>query len=261
MSLIESILRGGPLIVIVWVCILATATVIAALVVRLFWIVRSSRLAPPAVIELLQTAIDAGNYQEAWEICHANKSYVTVVLESALERLGDGREAFETASAEKAEREAAALRTRVNHLCIVASVAPLIGLLGTVVMIGATATLGPIGSDPRAQALQGLTATAGGVCVALPAFLFYWLFRTRAATALTRADEKLSHLVKDIPCEELEGLRVGEEFSAGGGLGALGAGASRKVSMALTSDCPVCHRPISPGESPCSHCGAILEWT
>ena len=41
---------------------------------------------------------------------------------------------------------------------------------------------------------------------------------------------------------------------------AAGFGSSRKVSMALTTNCPICNGTVQPGQSPCPHCGASLEW-
>ena len=37
-------------------------------------------------------------------------------------------------------------------------------------------------------------------------------------------------------------------------------GGARKVSMALTTNCPVCGGSVTPGVNPCPHCGATLDW-
>ena len=37
-------------------------------------------------------------------------------------------------------------------------------------------------------------------------------------------------------------------------------GGARKVSMALTTACPVCNGAVTPGVNPCPHCGASLNW-
>ncbi len=77
---------------------------------------------------------------------------------------------------------------------------------------------------------------------------------------LVNADDKLNQLIEDIPFDELGGVRIGENFEAGAGAPASGAGRSRKVSVALTTNCPVCNGAIQPGQNPCPHCGATLEW-
>ena len=77
---------------------------------------------------------------------------------------------------------------------------------------------------------------------------------------LVAADDKLNRLIEDIPFEELAGVRIGENFEAGAGAPSAGQGESRKVSMALTTNCPVCNGSIQPGQNPCPHCGATLDW-
>jgi biopolymer transport protein ExbB len=142
-------------------------------------------------------------------------------------------------------------------------VAPMIGLLGTVIgMMGAFAVLGTSGvTNPRELSLrigEVLMATASGLFIAIPAFIFYYYFRNRSTIVLVNADDKLNYLIEDIPFDELSGIKIGENFDPGAGI--VTAGYSRKVSMALTTNCPLCNGTIQPGQNPCPHCGAALEW-
>lgn len=264
-NIIQTIIGGGPLIVLIWVCILGTSVTMVTFIIQLFLTLRDEQLAPSALLESLRSTIEAGNYQEAWEICRANKAYLASVLGGALERIGRGKESVETALIEHGLREAQVLKTKNSYLSVIGVIAPMIGLLGTVIgMMGAFAVLGSSGvSDPRQLALrigEVLMATASGLFIAIPAFIFYYYFRNRATIVLVTADDKLNRLIEDIPFDELGGLRVGENFEAGAGAPASGAGQSHKVSMALTTNCPVCNGAIQPGQNPCPHCGATLEW-
>jgi len=265
MSIIETILHGGPLIIMIWIAILATSVIMVTFIIQLFLTLRDEQLAPKALEESLSATIQAGNYQEAWEICRANKAYIARVLGGALERLGRGKDSVETALIEHGLREAQELKTKNSYLSVIGVVAPMIGLLGTVIgMMGAFAVLGSSGvSDPRGLALrigEVLMATASGLFIAIPAFIFYYYFRNRATIVVVNADDKLNRIVEDIPFEELAGIKIGENFEAGAGAPARGAGQSRKVSMTLTTNCPVCNGAIQPGLNPCPHCGATLEW-
>ncbi len=264
-SILQTIIGGGPLIIMIWLCILGTSIVMVTFIIQLFITLRDEQLAPKALVESLHATILAGNYQEAWEICRANKAYVALVLKGALERLGRGKDAVETALIEHGLREAQVLKTKNSYLSVIGVIAPMIGLLGTVIgMMGAFAVLGSTGvSDPRALALrigEVLMATASGLFIAIPAFIFYYYFRNRSTIVLVNADDQLNRLVEDIPFEEVNGIKVGETFEAGAGAPATGAGQSRKVSVALTTNCPVCNGAIQPGQNPCPHCGATLEW-
>ena len=263
-TILETIAGGGPLIILIWVAILATSVVMVTFIIQLFLTLRDEQLAPKALLDSLQATIRAGNYQEAWEICHANKAYVARVLKGALERIGRGKDAVENALIEHGLREAQVLRTKNSYLSVVGVVAPMIGLLGTVIgMMGAFAVLGSSGvSDPRALALrigEVLMATASGLFIAIPAFIFYYYFRNRSTIVLVNADDKLNYLVEDIPFDELAGIKIGETFEAGS-TAPPSSSSSRKVSVALTTNCPICNGTIQPGQSPCPHCGASLEW-
>ena len=78
--------------------------------------------------------------------------------------------------------------------------------------------------------------------------------------AIVEIDDMVNGLVRDLPFEELSGIQIGETFSAGSGVGAEGASQSRKVSAALTTNCPICNGAINAGQNPCPHCNATLQW-
>jgi biopolymer transport protein ExbB len=265
-TIFETIKNGGPLIMIIWCVILATSATMVTLVVQNFATIRQAKLAPPTLVETLRSIVNAGNYQEAWETCNANQNYIANVLKAGLSRLGRGKEAVEDAISEHGLREATIIRTRNSYLSVIGVVSPMIGLLGTVVgMIGAFSVLAGSGiSDPRA--LSGkigevLLATASGLFIAIPAFVCYYIFRNKAQMVIVYADDVVNSLVRDLPYEDLSGVQIGESFSAGSGdEKAPAANESRKVSVDLSTNCPICNGAITAGQNPCPHCGATLQW-
>lgn len=266
-SILQNIWSGGPLIILIWIALLATSITMVTFIVQNFITLRKDKLAPPVLVEALQNSIESGNYQEAWETCDANDNYLANVLKAGLSRLGRGKEAVEDAVAELSLREATLSRTRNSYLSVIGVISPMIGLLGTVVgMMGAFATLGANGiSDTRGLATsigEVLMATASGLFIAIPAFIAYYFFRNRSQLVVVNADDKINQLIADIPYEELQGVRIGENFSTGASeTAAPGAAASRRVSLALTTNCPVCNGAVTTGENPCPHCGSTLQWT
>jgi biopolymer transport protein ExbB len=267
-SVIEMILHGGPLIIMIWIAIVATSIVMVTFIIQLFLQVRRQSLAPKALVSALDESLKNGNFQEAWETCQANsKTYIAAVLGGALERIGRGKDPTDTALIELGIRESQVFKTRNSYVSVIGVIAPMIGLLGTVIgMMGAFAVLGQTGvSDPRKLAMsigEVLLATASGLFIAIPAFIFYYFFRNRINDAAVYADGELSKLVQDIPFDEVKGMRIGEDFSAGDGLtaGSPQSKISHKVSMQLTTNCPVCQTAIVPGHNPCPGCGTTLDW-
>ena len=253
-SIIEMILHGGPLIIMIWLAIVATSVVMVTFIIQLFLQVRPQNLAPKALVGALDESLRAGNFQEAWETCQANaKTYIAAVLGGALERIGRGKDATDTAIIELGIRQSQVFKTRNSYLSV-------IGMMGAFAVLGQTGV-----SDPRKLALsigEVLLATASGLFIAIPAFIFYYFFRNRISDATVFADSELNHLVEDIPFDEVKGLRIGENFSAGDGLSAGSAESkvSHKVSMQLTTNCPVCQTAVVPGHNPCPGCGTTLDW-
>lgn len=264
-SVLQTILDSGPLGIAIWVAILGASVTMVTFVIQNILTLRNDRLAPPPLLHSLRQVLADGNYQEAWEICNANRNYLANVLKAGLERVGRGKDMFDNALAEHGLREAQILRTRNSYLSVIGVVSPMIGLLGTVIgMMKAFTVLGGSGiSDPRALASsigEVLLATASGLFIAIPAFVSYYVFRNRAQMAIVNAEDRLNSLVEDIPFEELQGVRIGENFSAGEGVTADADGDQRAVSMSLTTNCPVCNASINPGQTPCPACGATLAW-
>ena len=263
-NVLKVIMDGGPLIMFIWICIIATSVTMVTLIIQNAMSLKKNRLAPPPLIEALRQTLESGNYQEAWATCQANKNYLANVLQAALTRIGRGKDAVEAAIAEHGLREATMIRTRNSYLSVIGVVSPMIGLLGTVIgMMGAFAVLAGSGiQDPRAlsgKISEVLLATASGLFIAIPAFVAYYVFRNISQMVIVHADDVVNTLVMDIPYDELAGVQIGENFSAGGPLPGASAGV-RKVSMALTTACPVCNSAVTPGMNPCPHCGATLDW-
>jgi biopolymer transport protein ExbB len=263
-SVFQIIMDGGPLIIGIWLTIIGTSVVMVTLIIQNAMQLRKEKLAPPPLVQALQQTVSSGNYQEAWATCDANRNYLANVLKAGLTRIGRGKEAVDAAIAEHGLREATLLRTRNSYLSVIGVVSPMIGLLGTVIgMMGAFAVLAGSGiQDPRAlsgKISEVLLATAAGLFIAIPAFVAYYVFRNVSQMCIVHADDVVNTLLLDVPYDELAGVQIGDNFSAGGVMPV--GGGIRKVSMALTTNCPVCNGAVTPGVNPCPHCGSTLDWT
>lgn len=232
-----------------------------------FFVLRASKLAPPAMVARLREALSSGNYQEAWNICKTNRCFLSNVLAAGLERVGRGKDAVEFAVEETALRESTYLKTNTTYLSVIGVVAPMIGLTGTVYgMIKAFHTLGENGiSNPSQLAAnigEVLVATMSGLIVAVPAFIFFYVLRAQAQVAILHAEARIYQLLDDIPYEQLSGIKIGENFSAdqSGKIRSARSGASQKVSRNVTTNCPACNAPITVGVTPCPNCGTVLDW-
>jgi len=232
-----------------------------------FVILRATKLAPPALIARIREAFKAGNYQEAWNICKANKCFLSNVLANGLERVGRSKDAVEFIVEETALREANDLKTNTTYLSVIGVVSPMIGLTGTVWgMIGAFKALGDNGiANPSLLAGkigEVLVATMSGLLVAVPAFIFFYVLRARGQGAILHAESQVYRLLDDIPYEQLSGVRIGENFGTdqSSKSRAMRSNVSQKVSRNVTTNCPSCNAPITVGTTPCPNCHTVLDW-
>ncbi len=209
-TFLEVLKNGGPA---VWVCLLLSVLVMG-FTIEGFAKLRFDKLAPPVQLARLRELIGYGSYQEAWQYCQEHRSFLCTVVGNGLERIGRGAEAVEHSLEEVSSQQAVLLRTNTNYLSLVGVVAPMIGLTGTVIgMIRAFASLGASGiGDPSGLAAaigEVLTSTASGLIVAIPGFVFYYVFKSKALTAVMLADAAIYRLFENMPYEHLSGAVVG----------------------------------------------------
>jgi biopolymer transport protein ExbB len=110
---------------------------------------------------------------------------------------GQVREIAET----EGTRVATNLNNRVTYLADIGMIAPLLGLLGTV--IGIIRSFGALGADigtARYVALsqgisQALFNTAAGLAIGIPAMIFYAYFRGRSQRLVSELESAVTHIV------------------------------------------------------------------
>jgi len=214
-TFVEVFLSGG---FTMWFLLLQSIVVVT-FTVEGFIKFRAKRLAPPAVIALLQDAMYSGNYQQAYEVCQANPCFVSKILAIGLERVGRGKEIVESAVGEAAMAESIRLKNNLNFLSVVGVTAPMFGLLGTVLgMIGAFETLGSSGvadmTSLSANIAVVLVTTAGGLVVAIPAFILYFVLKGQAAKVIIAADTEVSRLLETVPYDQVYGMDFTSQAAA-----------------------------------------------
>ncbi len=98
-------------------------------------------------------------------------------------------------------RVASNLNNRVTYLADIGMIAPLLGLLGTV--IGIISSFGALGADlgsARYVALsrgisQALFNTAAGLAIGIPAMIFYAFFRGRSQRLISELESAVTHIL------------------------------------------------------------------
>ncbi len=173
--------------------LLACSVVVVALIIERAMALRADRVLPP---KLLDDAISVSQHQlpAADTINKLEQSSPLGLILAAgfrsLQRTGPGAQALESAEGamEDAGRKAVhQLERFLPAIGTIASAAPLLGLLGTVVgMIEIFGSQNPSGGSNPAQLAHGISIalynTAFGLIVAIPALMFHRYFRSRVDT-------------------------------------------------------------------------------
>jgi biopolymer transport protein ExbB len=175
---------------------LALTLVLVALMVASALAVRRDSIAPPGLLQALELRLGDDRFQEACELVHGNRSFLARVLATGLAQLSAGASGLAKATAAMEEfgsLESIKLHGRLGYVWLVAQLAPLFGLLGTIDgLIAAFDAIVRKGATPRPIDLASgigtaLVATAVGLCIAIVAVAFHQIVLARLERLLAEA--------------------------------------------------------------------------
>jgi len=143
--------------------------------------------------ENLEPHLLAGEWAEALTVSQQYENLSAYVASAGLGQVERGNRAVELAMEGAANRGAARLRQRLDLLSLMVTMAPLLGLLGTVIgMIRAFNVLNVSSGQPFAitgGVGEALVATAAGLCVAILSISLLAYFRAKLDGVLNDAEE------------------------------------------------------------------------
>jgi biopolymer transport protein ExbB len=170
------LLNGGPML---WVILLASAVGIVVFIERALHFHRA-QINSSEFLNGVRTVLKRDNVVEALSICDATPGPVARLVKTAiLNRDFFGRERVRESLEEAGLAEVPRLEEKLNLLATIAQLAPLLGLLGTVLgMIHIFGKMEHEGLNASVQMLSGgvweaLICTAAGLGVAIPAHAGY----------------------------------------------------------------------------------------
>lgn len=193
-NFLEQLAAGGAGI---WV-IAALSVLAIAVALERFHRFRASAVVPPALVDEVVPLWQAGRFDELEQLLKQRDS----VLASALRFVVVHRsrwsvDELSARAGEIASRQLRGQQQRAYPLAVVATVAPIVGLLGTVIgMIESFHVIAFTGGMGDASLLAGgiskaLVNTAAGLAVALPALALHHFFRHRLVTLGLALEEQL----------------------------------------------------------------------
>jgi biopolymer transport protein ExbB len=158
--------------------------ILVALLVMCFLQIRKAILLPPSLSEQFEQHLEAKEYQPAYELAKNDESYLGHVLAAGMGKLQAGYPAALAAMEEAQGEEQMKLEHKISYVSLIGALAPMLGLLGTVT--GMVSSFKKIadnpGVAPKPDQLAGgistaLVTTLIGLWIAIPAILFFQMFR------------------------------------------------------------------------------------
>jgi biopolymer transport protein ExbB len=194
--LIETIKSGGIIMIPLGIC----SVLALAIILERLWNMRRAKIIAPDVLVQINHWIGQGVTEEAVALCRRVGTPMTNIVMAGLQSSGQSRAALRMTLEDAGRMEVPVLEKNLNWLGICATVAPLIGLLGTVTgMISVFRVLALEGpGNPFALAAgisEALVTTATGLIVAIPSLLFYHYFTGRAETLVSEMEHQSLQLV------------------------------------------------------------------
>ncbi|MEM8866335.1 MAG: MotA/TolQ/ExbB proton channel family protein [Planctomycetota bacterium] len=164
-------------------------TLVALFVMNLLQASRGN-VVPSELVEGFEEHLNNKQYTEAYELASSDDSFLGKVLSAGLSKLsggGDYSQAIE-AMQEVGEEENMKLEHRLSYMALIGSIAPMIGLMGTVQgmiasfqVIANTDTGAPKPSELAEGISTALFTTLVGLAIAIPAIAAYNILRNRVA--------------------------------------------------------------------------------
>jgi biopolymer transport protein ExbB len=205
-TLVWMLFEGDALGVILTFSILALSVVAGYFVIEHALSITKAKLMPETVLAELETRIGRGEIDDAIEFCRFpdNNSLVSEVILAGLEtfRGSDfGFAEYKSAVEEAGEDQTSRLYRKTEVLSVIAAIAPMMGLLGTVLgMITAFNTLAEGDGMAKPQDLAGgisqaLVTTLLGLFVAIPTMVAYSYFRNKIDSIVAEAGKRIERIL------------------------------------------------------------------
>lgn len=183
----------------IWPLILASILALAIIIER-FYSLRAAEVAPPTLLPSVVKQLQGQGLNNDMLVKLAADSPLGQIFAAGLRNVKSSREVMKESIEEAGRAVTHDLERFLTSLGTIAAIAPLLGLLGTVIgMVEIFGSQTPTGSNPAVLA-HGISValynTAFGLIVAIPAMIFYRFFRARVDNLAIEMEQQAIKLVE-----------------------------------------------------------------
>ena len=195
----EPIVRGG----IVMIPLLLCSVVALVISIERWLYLRNSRVDTARLMGKIRSALEGGSTEQARGICEATPGPVARVLCASLAHFDMPKDDLREVAREEALAQQPVLDGHLPVLATMVTVAPLLGLLGTIsglIKVFHVIAGGGIGDATALSAgiAEALITTGAGLLIAVPAVVAYNLFNKRVDKYVLEIEQTIKGLMEFI---------------------------------------------------------------
>jgi biopolymer transport protein ExbB len=200
---LQQVMKDGGVTMMV---LLALSSLVVLMVVFFVLTLRAGVLMPRKFRLEAQQLAEDGDIEALYSICEANNSAGASIIGAAARILHHQPDAdyqiIRDTIEDEGGRQSGALWGRIQYLMDIATIAPMVGLLGTVLgmiqaFVGLKDALGTVKPVTLANGVsKALVTTAGGLIVGITAMILYSYFRGRVTRLVTQMEEQCSMVLQ-----------------------------------------------------------------
>src|ERR1700675_2538928 len=200
-TILETLLSAGPVMIVLFALSVFFVMLVIVYVMR----IRRGAVVSSGYMATADALLRKRDYLGLLAVSNRHGEAIARVVQKMLDfttknpnaDLQQVREIAET----EGTRVAASLNNRVTYLADIGMIAPLLGLLGTV--IGIIRSFGALGADVGSQRYmqlshgisEALFNTAAGLAIGIPAMIFYAFFRGRSQRLISELESAVTHVL------------------------------------------------------------------
>lgn len=195
----EILFSGGIVGIVIMLALIASSLTAAYLVFDNALSLRKSELLPESLAQQVRAQLASGQIEGAAAAARSQPGLLGFVISHGLSEADGGWGEVEKAVEEALAEQAARLYRKVEYLSVIAGIAPMLGLLGTVTgMLMAfqevAVSQGKAGAADLAEGIyQALVTTVVGLIIAIPSLGAFAIFRNRVDQLMAEAGYMLQH--------------------------------------------------------------------
>jgi biopolymer transport protein ExbB len=195
-SFLEIVHAGG----LVGYIIMFLSVVAVALAIEHAMTIRTSVLLPEGLAEKVRELVKTSQSAQAEQACKLHPSMLSAVLQAGLKEVDGGWSGIEKAMEDTLADQSARLFRKIEYLSVIGNIAPMLGLLGTVIgMVMAFREVAMTQGAARAADLAegiylALVTTVQGLVVAIPCLSVFAVFRNRVDQMVAEVSYAAQHV-------------------------------------------------------------------